>query len=80
MDCSSLVGAAVPATGYVGGHVAMQIEQGSLAMVTIFESVGPDEIPDMTESGSSGRIVPRSIYNIGRYSKIPIERVLPNWA
>lgn len=38
--------------------------------MTIFESAGPDEIPEMTESGSRGRIVPSSINNIGRYSKI----------
>jgi hypothetical protein len=57
-------------TGCVVGRDRNEIEQGSLAMGEYIRECRPDEIPEMTESGSSGRIVPRFINNIEWYSKI----------
>jgi hypothetical protein len=52
--------------GYAVGRDAMQIGQGSLAMVSLFESAGLDSTVVPCESGSRGRILPRSLNNIGR--------------
>jgi hypothetical protein len=51
--------------GYVVGRDAMQIGQGSLAMVSLFESAGLDSTAVPCESGSRGRILPRSLNDIG---------------
>jgi hypothetical protein len=57
-------------TACVARRDRKEIEQGSLVMGEYIRECGPDEIPEMTESGSSGRIMPRFINNIEWYRKV----------